>query len=52
MIVLNKDNKIKNKVCTACGIAKDIKDFYNKNSRCKKCKIIYQKEKRYVKKNS
>lgn len=24
MIVLNKDNKINNKVCTAYGIAKDI----------------------------
>lgn len=50
MIVLNKDNKMNNKVCTACGIAKDITNFYNKDSRCKKCKIMYQKEKWYNKK--
>lgn len=50
MIVFNKDNEINNKVCISCGIAKSITDFYNKDSRCKKCKILYQKERRYNKK--
>lgn len=46
----NKDNELNNKVCISCGIAKNITDFYSKDSRCKKCKIIYQKERRYTKK--
>lgn len=47
----NKDNELNNKVCISCGIAKNITDFYSKDSRCKKCKIIYQKERRYNEKD-
>lgn len=38
----NKDYK----TCNICGLAKEIDEFYNTDTRCIPCKKIYQRDKR------
>lgn len=38
------------KTCNICGIAKDIKEFYNTDTRCIPCKKEYQKERNKIRK--
>lgn len=51
IFVINRDKNEdeKYKICTICGIAKFIDEIYSTDSRCKKCKIVYNKERRHFK---
>ena len=49
VLFFNKDNEKVWKVCTICGLAKEINNFYNKDNRCKPCKIAYNKQRRHIK---
>jgi hypothetical protein len=49
IIFFNQDNGKVWKICTICGLAKENNSFYNKDNRCKTCKIAYNKERRHIK---
>lgn len=48
-LILDKFMEEKHKACSICGLAKKQIDFYGNDSRCKSCKILYNKERRHIK---
>lgn len=38
------------KSCNICGLIKKVNEFYNTDTRCKKCKSEYQKKRRIINK--
>lgn len=40
------------KTCNICGLAKEITDFYNTDTRCIPCKKKYQKERNKIRKEN
>lgn len=44
----NKDYK----TCNICGLAKEIDEFYNTDSRCIPCKKIYQRDRNKIRKEN
>lgn len=43
-------NNLEYKTCNICGLIKDYDEFYNTDTRCKKCKCEYQKKRRLINK--